>query len=214
MGSPVVLSVNLADVRDLEVAGRVVPTGIFKLPASGRVAVGREGLAGDVQADRRVHGGPDQAVYAYSREDIDWWQAQLGRELENGTFGENLTLRGVEASSAVVGERWRVGDTLLEVSAPRIPCGKLAAKIGDRGFVRTFAAADRPGAYLRVIEEGEVGAGDPVEVVSRPDHGVDVALAARALRGDWELVPRLLDAPQLPERVRIWAERLVAAPAR
>jgi MOSC domain-containing protein YiiM len=209
-----VLSVNLADVRDLEVAGRVVPTGIFKLPASGRVAVGRDGLAGDVQADRRVHGGPDQAVYAYAREDIDWWQAQLGRELENGTFGENLTLRGVEASSAVVGERWRVGNTLLEVSAPRIPCGKLAAKIGDRGFVRTFAAADRPGAYLRVIEEGEVGAGDPVEVVSRPDHGVDVALAARALRGDWELIPRLLDAPQLPERVRIWAERLVAAPAR
>jgi MOSC domain-containing protein YiiM len=214
MGSPAVLSVNLADVRDLKVAGRVVPTGIFKLPASGRVAIGREGLAGDVQADRRVHGGPDQAVYAYAREDIDWWQAQLGRQLENGTFAENLTLRGVAASSALVGERWRVGGTLLEVSAPRIPCGKLAAKIGDRRFVRTFAAAGRPGAYLRVIEDGEVGAGDPVEVVSRPDHGVDVALAARAIRGDSELIPRLLDAPQLPERVRIWAERLVAAPAR
>jgi MOSC domain-containing protein YiiM len=214
MGSPAVLSVNLADVRDLRVGGRVVPTGIFKLPASGRVAIGREGLAGDVQADRRVHGGPDQAVYAYAREDIDWWQAQLGRELENGTFGENLTLRGVEASLALVGERWRVGGTLLEVSAPRIPCGKLAAKIGDRRFVRTFAAAGRPGAYLRVIEDGEVGAGDPVEVVSRPDHGVDVALAARAIRGESELIPRLLDAPQLPERVRIWAERLVAAPAR
>jgi MOSC domain-containing protein YiiM len=214
MGSPAVLSVNLADVRDLKVAGRVVPTGIFKLPASGRVAIGREGLAGDVQADRRVHGGPDQAVYAYAREDIDWWQAQLGCQLENGTFAENLTLRGVAASSALVGERWRVGGTLLEVSAPRIPCGKLAAKIGDRRFVRTFAAACRPGAYLRVIEYGGVGAGDPVEVISRPDHGVDVALAARAIRGDSELIPRLLDAPQLPERVRIWAERLVAAPAR
>jgi MOSC domain-containing protein YiiM len=100
------------------------------------------------------------------------------------------------------------------VSAPRIPCGKLAAKIGDRGFVRTFAAADRPGAYLRVIEEGAVGAGDPVEVVSRPCHGVDLALAARALRGDSELIPRLLDAPQLPERVRAWAGRLVTVPAR
>jgi MOSC domain-containing protein YiiM len=214
MDSPVVLSVNLADVRDLVVAGRVVPTGIFKLPATGRVAVAREGLAGDVQADRRVHGGPDQAVYAYAREDIDWWEAELGRELEDGTFGENLTLRGVEASKAIVGERWRIGDTLLEVSAPRIPCGKLAAKIGDRGFVATFAAAGRPGAYLRVIEEGAVGAGDPVELVSRPSHGVDVALAARALRGDGGLIPRLLDAPQLPERVRAWAQRLVTVPAR
>jgi MOSC domain-containing protein YiiM len=214
VGSPVVLSVNLADVRDLEVAGRIVPTGIFKLPASGRVEVGREGLAGDVQADRRVHGGPDQAVYAYAREDIDWWEHELGRELEDATFGENLTVRGVEASAAIVGERWRIGDALLEVSAPRIPCGKLAAKIGDRGFVRTFAAADRPGAYLRVIEEGSVGAGDPVELVSRPGHGVDVALAARALRGDRELIPRLLDAPELPEQVRAWAARLVTAPAR
>ena len=214
MDSPVVLSVNLADVRALEVAGRIVPTGIFKLPATGRVAVGREGLAGDLQADRRVHGGPDQAVYAYAREDTDWWEAELGRELADGTFGENLTLRGVEASMAIVGERWRIGDTLFEVSAPRIPCGKLAAKIGDRGFARTFAAAGRPGSYLRVIEEGTVGAGDPVELVSRPGHGVDVALAARALRGDSELIPRLLDAPQLPERVRAWAERLVTAPAR
>jgi MOSC domain-containing protein YiiM len=198
--------VNVADVRDLEVAGRVVPTGIFKLPAEGRVQMGVEGLRGDVQADRRVHGGPDQAVYAYAREDTEWWEGRLGRDLEDGAFGENLTLRGVDASGAIIGERWRVGETLLEVSAPRLPCGKLAARMGDAHFVRTFADADRPGAYLRVIEEGTVAAGDTVEVLSRPDHGVDVTLASRALRGDRDLIPRLLDAPQLPERVLRWAE--------
>jgi MOSC domain-containing protein YiiM len=201
-----VLSVNVADVRDLEVAGRVLSTGIFKLPVDGRVHVGAEGLDGDVQVDRRVHGGPDQAVYAYAREDVEWWEGELGRELEHGTFGENLTLSGVEASAAIVGERWRVGETLLEVSAPRLPCGKLEAKIGRPYFVRTFADAGRPGAYMRVIEAGTVGAGDEVEVVSRPDHGVDVALASRAIRGDRELIPRLLDAPQLPDRVLRWAE--------
>jgi MOSC domain-containing protein YiiM len=212
--SGTVLSVNIADVRDLEVAGRVVPTGIFKLPVSGRVEVGIEGLAGDVQADRRVHGGPDQAVYAYAREDIDWWEERLDRELEDGAFGENLTLRGVDASAALVGERWRVGGALLEVSAPRLPCGKLATKMGDPWFLRTFSDADRPGAYLRVIELGAVGAGDPVEVVSRPDHDVDVALAARALRGDRDLIPRLLDAPQLPERALRWAKRQAALTSR
>jgi MOSC domain-containing protein YiiM len=187
-----------------------VQSGIFKLPARGRVAVGREGLEGDVQADRRVHGGPDQAVYAYAREDIDWWERELGRELDDGAFGENLTLRGVAASAALVGERWRAGGALLEVAAPRIPCGKLAARMGDRRFVKRFAEAGRPGAYLRVIEPGDVGAGDPVEVVSRPDHGVDVVVAFRGLMGDEALFPRLLDAPQLAERARTWAERKVA----
>jgi MOSC domain-containing protein YiiM len=197
-------------VRPLRVGGRTVESGIFKLPAARRVAVTREGLEGDVQMDRRVHGGPDQAVYAYAREDIDWWEAELGRELEDGAFGENLTLRGVAAGEALVGERWRVGGALLEVTAPRTPCGKLAAKMGDRRFVKRFAVAARPGAYLRVIEPGEVGAGDPVEVVSRPGHGVDMALAFRALMGDDALVPRLLDAPQLPAKALAWAERKLA----
>lgn len=205
----VVISVNVADVRELELGGEIVRTGIFKLPVSGRVEVGIEGLDGDVQADRRVHGGPDQAVYAYAREDVDWWESEVGRELEDGTFGENLTLRGIDASHALVGERWRVGGTLLEVTAPRLPCAKLAKKMGDPLFVKRFARAERPGAYLRVIETGDVGTGDPVEIVSRPDHGVDVLLVARAMLGDHSLVPRLLDAPQLPERGRTWAERRV-----
>ena len=203
---PAVLSVNLADMRTVMRDGEPVPTGIWKLPAEGRVAVGRDGLAGDVQADRKVHGGPDMAVYAYAREDIDWWEGELGRPLENGTFGENLTLAGVDASGPLVGERWRVGTALLEVSAPRVPCWKLGAKMGDPRFIKRFAKALRTGTYLRVIEEGELGAGDAVEIVSRPDHDVTVRLAARAFLADASLAPRVLEAPQLPCAWREWAQ--------
>ena len=203
MGS--VLSVNLADVRIIERRGKPVRTGIWKLPAAGRVHAGREGLAGDVQADRRVHGGPDMAVYSYAREDEDWWETQLGRELANGTFGENLTLRGVDVTAARVGERWRIGEALLEVSAPRIPCWKLGVKMDDPRFVKTFARALRPGAYLRVIEEGELAAGDDLELVERPDHAVSVGLIAEAYLADHSLAPRLLAADALPDSWRDWA---------
>ena len=203
MGS--VLSVNLADVRIIERRGKPVRTGIWKLPAVGRVHAGREGLAGDVQADRRVHGGPDMAVYSYAREDEDWWETQLGRELANGAFGENLTLRGVDVTAARVGERWRIGEALLEVSAPRIPCWKLGVKMDDPRFVKTFARALRPGAYLRVIEEGELAAGDDLELVERPDHAVSVGLIAEAYLADHSLAPRLLAADALPDSWRDWA---------
>ena len=208
MGS--VLSVNLADVRTIERRGKPVRTGIWKLPASGRVHAGHEGLAGDVQADRRVHGGPDMAVYSYAREDIDWWETELGRELADGTFGENLTLRGVDVTGARVGERWRVGDALLEVSAPRIPCWKLGVKMDDPRFVKRFAKALRPGAYLRVVEEGELGAGDSVELVERPDHAVSVGLTAQAYLADHSLAARLLEAPALPGSWRHWASERAA----
>jgi MOSC domain-containing protein YiiM len=205
-----VLSVNLADVRTVERQGKPARTGIWKLPADGRVAVGREGLAGDVQADRKVHGGPDKAVYAYAREDLDWWEEQLERPLENGTMGENLTLRGIDASGALVGERWRVGTALLEVTSPRIPCWKLGVKMDDPRFLKTFAAALRPGSYLRVIEEGELGAGDAVEAVERPDHTVSVRLVADAYLHDHSLAGRMLEAPGLPEGWRSWAQQRAA----
>ncbi len=155
-----VISVNLADVRTLVRRGRELQTGIWKLPAAGRVAVHELGLAGDRQVDKRVHGGYDKAVYAYAREDIDWWEGELGRELEDGFFGENLTVRGIDVSEARVGDRWRIGTTLLEVTEPRQPCWKLQAKAGEPLFIKRFAQAGRPGAYLRVVEEGELGAGD------------------------------------------------------
>jgi MOSC domain-containing protein YiiM len=210
-----VLSVNLAEVRSIRHRGNDVRTGIWKLPSEGRVAALRDGLVGDVQADRRVHGGPDKAVYAYAQEDYAWWEQELGRSLEPALFGENLTTEGVDASCALVGERWRVGSALLEVAGPRLPCFKLGAKMGDRTFLKRFARALRPGAYLRVVEEGELGAGDPVEIVEQPTHDVSVTLVARAALGEGALAPRLLAAPQLPAEWRRWAEqRLVRqAPA-
>jgi MOSC domain-containing protein YiiM len=208
MGS--VLSVNLADVRTIERRGKPVRTGIWKLPADGPVHAGREGLAGDVQADRKVHGGPDMAVYSYAREDTDWWESELGRPLVNGTFGENLTLEGVDASGALVGERWRIGSTLLEVASPRTPCWKLGVKMEDPRFVKRFARALRPGAYLRVIEEGEIAAGDEVVLVDRPGHEVSVRLMAEAYLGNRSLVPRLLEVPGLPAGWRDWASSRAA----
>lgn len=205
-----VVSVNLADVRTVERRGKPVRTGIWKLPAQGRVRAGREGLEGDVQADRRVHGGAERAAYAYAREDLDWWELQLGQPLENGIFGENLTLSGVEVSGALVGERWRVGETLLEVSSPRIPCWKLGVKMGDPAFIKRFGRALRPGAYLRVIEEGTIAAGAAVEVLERPAHDVTVALIAEARLADPALAPRLLAAPALPDAWREWASERAA----
>lgn len=188
---------NVARVRDLVVLdGRTVRTGLFKKPVSGPVMARHGGLAGDGTGDRSVHGGEEKAVYAYSQEDVEWWEGELGRELEEGFFGQNLTLGGMAASEALVGEQWRVGAALLEVASPRLPCFKLAARVGDRGFERRFARAGRPGAYLRVLEEGELAAGDTVEVTERPDHGVTVALMARAMLGDKELRPRVVEALQ------------------
>ncbi|MBA3262681.1 MAG: MOSC domain-containing protein [Thermoleophilaceae bacterium] len=154
--------------------------------------------------------GVDKAVYAYAREDTAWWEGELGRPLEYGTFGENLTLEGIDVSGALVGERWRAGSTLLEVSEPRLPCWKLGVKMGDPGFLKRFAKALRPGAYLRVIEEGELEAGDSIDLVERPDHDVSVRLIAEAVLGDHALAPRLLAASALSAEYRRWAERAAA----
>ena len=162
-------------------------------------------VAGDDQADRSVHGGEHKAVYAYAWEDTLWWQEQLSRELEPGNFGENLTLSGVDVSGAVVGERWRVGSALLEVSEPRFPCFKLGLRMGDPKFVKRFAAARRTGTYLRIVEEGDVRASDPIEIIERPDHGVTIGLFAEAYLGDHSLAARLLNAPQVSPEWHAWA---------
>jgi MOSC domain-containing protein YiiM len=198
----VVLSVNVGPVAEFR-AGRSRRSAIVKAPVEGRVAVRGVNVAGDDQADRRVHGGPDQAVYAYARESYDWWEGELGRPLASGTFGENLTLEGIDADGALIGERWRVGSVLLQVAAPRIPCLKLQTRVGEPRFVKRFGAARRPGAYLRILEEGELGAGDTVEVVSRPDHEVTVAFVNEAWLFDHSLRPRLREAgDDLAERAR------------
>ena len=155
-------------------------SGIDKRPVEGRVAVHPLGLDGDVQVNRKHHGGEGQAVYAYGQEDADFWIAELGRELPPGRFGENLRTTGLDLTGAVLGERWRVGTALLEVTAPRIPCANFARFWDVPQLVKRFTARGAPGAYLRVLETGELGAGDAIEVVSRPDHGVTIDLTFRA----------------------------------
>ncbi|MGA4850711.1 MOSC domain-containing protein [Streptomyces sp. G5(2025)] len=196
-------------------------TGIAKRPASGPVkvtapgpkGVAGSGLAGDAVADLRHHGGNDQAVYAYAREDLDAWEDKLGRSLPDGSFGENLTTSGLDVSGARIGERWRVGaDLVLEVTSGRIPCRTFQGHLGERGWVKRFTLEGVPGAYFRVIEPGEIKAGDPVEILHRPAHEVTVALQFRAVTTENTLLPRLLAAgealhPEVAERARKYAAR-------
>ncbi|MFD0888693.1 MOSC domain-containing protein, partial [Streptosporangium algeriense] len=171
------------------------------------------GVAGDVIGDLRDHGGDDQAVYAYAREDLDLWEPELGRELRNGVFGENLTTSGLDVNGALIGERWRIGaDLVLEVTSARIPCRTFAGWLAEKGWVRRFTQAARPGAYLRVIEPGRIEAGDRIEVVLRPGHDVTVEVLFRALTTQAELLPRTLAAGEAlnvlsAERIRRRLER-------
>jgi MOSC domain-containing protein YiiM len=189
--------VNVGAARDVEWRGEVVRTGIWKHPVAGRVSLRGVNFAGDDQADRRVHGGADKAVYAYAWEDYEFWRAHEGLDTAPGLFGENLTVAGIDLTAALVGERWRVGSTLLEVAQPRTPCYKLGIRVGDPGFPKRFLAAARPGAYLRVVQEGEVGADDRVEVTDRPAHGVTLGAMLAALR-DRDAAAALARVPYLP----------------
>ena len=204
-----VVSVNVGRVRTVMLGERPVQTAIWKTPVEGPIRVRGVNLDGDDQADREVHGGPDKAVYAYAAEDLAWWATRLGRPVEPGTFGENLTTRGVDLANAIVGERWSIGSAILEVTQPRVPCFKLGIRMGDRRFPAAFAAAGRPGAYLAIVEEGDLRADDPIRVVSRPAHDVTVGLVARAYHADHRLAERLLTAPQLPESWARWALHVV-----
>jgi MOSC domain-containing protein YiiM len=195
-----VVSVNVGTPAQISVRrGRALMSAIGKRPVEGRVRVEGVNLAGDDQADRRVHGGPDKAVYAYASEDAAWWAAKLQREIEPGMFGENLTTEGVDVSGAVIGERWRVGTVELEVCQPRLPCSKLGLRFGDLRMVKRFGQASRPGAYLRIVTEGELEAGDELTVISRPDHDVTVALVADAILVDDSLAAKAASAPELAE---------------
>jgi MOSC domain-containing protein YiiM len=192
-------------------------SGIDKRPVQGRVAVGRLGLDGDVQVNRKYHGGEGQAVYAYAQEDADWWAAELDRELPPGRFGENLRTSGLDLTNAVLGERWAVGTALFEVTACRIPCATFERFWSVPQLVKRFTAKGASGAYLRVLRTGEVGAGDTVEVVSRPDHGVTTGLLFRATTTQKhriaEIAPALAhlpvkDQPKVAARIE---KRLAAA---
>ncbi len=200
------LSVNVGGPKLVSTGQRLVETSIWKQPVEGRVRVRGVNVDGDRQSDLSVHGGADKAVYAYAIEETRIWEQELGRQLGPAAFGENLTTEGVDVSGAVVGERWRIGTTLLEVVQPRLPCFKLGLRLDDPGFVRRFGQASRPGAYLRIVEEGEIGAGDAiaVDLAGRPEHGVTMRLISDAVLVDHGLAPQVLEAPQLIPQVREW----------
>lgn len=205
-----VLSVNAGTLAP--VAGQKRPSGIHKVPVD-RIEVRDpgpkhgglgSGVVGDELGSRKHHGGETQAVYAVAREELDWWGAELSRELPDGMFGENLTTRGLDVDAAEVGEQWRIGEVLLEVCGPRVPCATFAGHMGEPRWVKRFTEHGRTGAYLAVREPGAITAGQEVEVTHRPGHGLTVPMFFRASMGDKDLADAFLDARVLPEAEHEW----------
>jgi MOSC domain-containing protein YiiM len=208
-----VVSVNVAVVRtDPFTRVKSGRSGIDKRPVAGPVLLDVDGVAGDTICDTANHGGPGQAVYAYSVDDLDFWSAELRRPVEPGNVGENLTLTGVDCSHAVIGERWQVGGAVLRVTGPRTPCRVFAGFLEVPDMIKRFFAAGRPGAYLAVDRPGAVEVGDAVRVLHRPAHGVTVAEFMAAMGGNRELVGHIATAhADTRERGREWLDAVLAA---
>ena len=207
----ILTSVNVGPAKPADYT-KAGSTGIEKRPVTcsvqirepGPMGTGGSGLVGDTICNLHVHGGSDQAVYAYAREDLDDWERELARPLGAGEFGENFTTVGLDVTGALIGERWRVGQgCVLEVTSPRVPCRTFAEYLSEKGWVRRFTQRGVPGAYLRIIAAGSVRAGDPIELVSRPAHDITVGLTFRAITTEPGELPKLLTAgPALSETIR------------
>ena len=200
-----VLSVNVGTPREFEYKNRNAKSAIWKSPVTGRLAARGVNLDGDDQADRVAHGGYDKAVYAYAIEDIAWWEKQVGQTIHYGVFGENVTTHGISVNEALVGERWEVGTTILEVSEPRIPCWRLGVRMQDKTFPRQFTQALRPGSYLRIIVEGNIGANDEINVIAKPDHDLSVRDVFRIFTHNREEFARILEVEQMSADWKRWA---------
>ncbi|GCE27220.1 molybdenum cofactor biosysynthesis protein [Dictyobacter alpinus] len=199
-----IVSVNVAQPREVNWRGRVEPTGIFKEPVTGQVAVGRENLAGDAQGDLSVHGGIEQAIYAYSVTDYAYWRSILGRELDWGAFGENFTLEGTSDDQIKIGDRFRVGSAELRVTRPRIPCFKLANKLGRPDMIKMFLASGRTGFYFAVVQEGEVAAGDRLQLLYRDEESLTVREIITLVRepGELETLQRAITLDGMGKHLR------------
>jgi len=207
---PKVLSVNITAVVHEEAwAGDKGRSGIDKRSVAAPVLLANDCVEGDFVGDKKLHGGYDKAVYAYAREDADWWENELSSSIANGRFGENLTTKGYELSEAVIGERWNVGSAIVEVSQPRNPCSVFAGFWDRPNLIKEFTSAGRPGAYLRIIQEGQVRQGDAISVVDRPPHGVTVAELFNARGEDRFRIFEVLAGQDSSESVRQWASKML-----
>ena len=207
------LSINVtAIVHEGEWTGSKGRTGIDKRPVSGPVSLANEGVQGDVIIDRKVHGGYHAAVYAYAREDSDWWEKEIGQEIGNGKFGENITTSGMDVTHAVIGERWEIGSTILEVSQPRIPCRVFAGFWERPTLIKDFTNAARPGTYLRIIQEGRITAGDVISLISRPSHGITIQDIFNAKSGERSKISEIAKVQQLSDEYKEWAMKISSTP--
>ena len=204
-----IVSVNItAVVHEGEWTGSEGKTGIDKRSAIGPVRFSNDEVSGDVVVDRNHHGGYHQAVYAYAREDADWWEKEISQTIANGRFGENLTTTGIDVNQALVGERWRIGTTILEVSQPRIPCRVFAGFWQRPTLIKDFMAAGKPGTYLRIIQEGEISAGDSIEIISKPDHAITIADLYAAKNGERSKKEEIALVKELSPAYQEWAQSL------
>lgn len=209
-----VVSINIAQTKRMLMAEAEVASGILKAPVPGPVKVGKLGLEGDYIADKRYHGGLDQAVYLYSADDYGWWTTELGHAILPGTFGDNITLAGLDSSACLIGDRLQIGELELELSGPRLPCAKLAARMRDSDFVKKFFAARRPGVYARVIKAGEINIGDRANLQKADaDHAavMDVFEQWHSKEKSLTLINKILASPVsslVTQKLRRWQESL------
>ena len=204
-----VLSINIAKrIHTGEWTGSEGRTGIDKEPVSGAIEFKDNSVAGDSVIDRKAHGGYDKAVYAYAIEDAKWWEGVIGRELRNGSFGENLTVQGIDLNASLIGERWSVGSCILEVSEPRIPCRVFAGFWDRPTLIKEFTEAKRSGTYLRIIEAGRISAGDEIKVIAKPDHEISVLDIFEAKAGNREKIQEIVQVTELSAKYLEWAKKV------
>ena len=206
-----VLSINITSVvHQGEWTGSEGRTGIDKRSFTGAIEFKNDGVVGDRIIDTNAHGGYDQAVYAYAREDAQWWEREINEEIPAGRFGENLTTEGIDVNAAIIGEQWKIGSVILEVSQPRIPCRVFAGFWKRATLIKDFTQAGRPGTYLRIIQEGSAQAGDLIEVIFKPDHTISISDLFAAKSGERSKINEIKDVTYLSTEFKEWSQKIAA----